>query len=442
MKPARKPAKVEAVVLTQPMPSDPGAQTTVLSCLLQQEELLDLPFSEDWLYPPRCQDAVIYQAMKQMRSEGRPVEYTALLGFLKDHGLLERAGGNGYLAELLVVAPTNNFNYYLQQLKDKHLERVVIEGGIQMIETAYSHDTKAMETVATDRLVALTEAIRGKREESMEEQLDQWVEEWHQMKKGEKPSSFPTRWPIWNMRCKGLRPGYTVISGPRGSGKSTLAQNLMTDACIVGGQAGLVVNYEMPVRMTINRIIADIGKIDGVHLFCPDQSNPSRDVERQITQCLQKIKQSKLRIVHDTSLRMEDVANMARALKSKHGSCKVMVDYVQLVDPPQMAKDGNREQEVAKNSSILRKLSKELDDAVIGLSQLNKDGTTRESASIESDADDVYRVERYKQQDGSTSEGGVLVFKARSGPEGFHLPLTLHGGYYRFVEKGSANDLP
>jgi replicative DNA helicase len=376
-----------------------------------------------------------------MRSEGRPVAYPALIGYLNDHHLMGKAGGNGEVAGLMrLELCAHQFGYYVETLRAKHLERTIIQGGVAVIESAYSHDPSLMQETATQQLSQISDAIRGKKERGMGEQLEEWMATWHDIRLGKKESSMPTRWTCWNRRLMGLRPGYTVISGPRGSGKSTLAGNLLTDACIHRGGAGLLVNYEMPVRMSINRIISDIGGVESAHLFCPDITKPDRSVERKITQCLQKIRDSKLTIIHDVRMGAEDIANMAKAIKARHGTCKVLVDYIQIMPPPKLDKDCNREQEVAKTSAVLRALSKELDDTVIGLSQLNKDGTTRESSSIEADADDVYRVERYKKPDGSTTDDGVLVFKNRSGPEGMNLPLTLKEGYYRFIEKGSEND--
>lgn len=435
--PKRQAEREEIVSLTKAMPHDAGAQMTVLQCCLDNPELLDKEICEELFYPPHGADAIILKAMLAMKKESIPVEYISLIGYLNDHGMMASAGGNGRVSELLSRGSGSNtlFVYYMDRLREKHVERTVILGGVAMIESAYSHDPSTIATSAIKSLTEISEAVRGKKERGMDEQLEEWMESWHEIREGKRESTMPTRWPCWNRKLMGIMPGYTVISGPRGSGKSTLGQNIMTDGCMKKGKAGLFISYEMPVRMVINRMISDLAGIPGAHLFCPDITKPDKTIERRISQCLLKIKESKLKIIHDVRMSLEDVANSARSIKSLHGSCMVMVDYIQISPPPKLGRDFNREQEVAHNSSILRALSKELDDVVIGLSQLNRDGTTRESSSIESDADDVYRVERYKQQDGSTSDDGVLVYKKRSGPEGFNLPLSFYGDCYRFIDK-------
>jgi replicative DNA helicase len=377
-------------------------------------------------------------------AKGWPVEYLALSQYLNDKKLIDRIGGQGMLAELLDFVPTpSHYGYYKGILRDKYLLRQIIGACTEGISFAYEYqeDVPGLLNKVALRISEVTKEASGmvSNADNMDGHLDEWMDTWHDIYKGKKESSMPTRWHCWNTQMMGLRPGYTIISGPRGSGKSSLAQNIQTDACLKRGKAGICFNYEMPVRMTINRIIADLGDIEGAYLFAPDLARPPKEVEKKITQCLEKIRASKLEIIHRPSMDMEEVAQRIRACKAKHGSCVALVDYIQLVPPPRLAKDANREQEVAQNSSILRRVSKEVDDTVLGLSQLNRDGTTRESSSIESDADDVYRVERYKQPDGSTSEGGVLVFKNRSGPEGFKLDLLFRGKHYRFEDKDHDN---
>ncbi len=425
------------MMLRVPPPNSDEAERGILGSFMEDNSLLDLPHKDEWFYYE--QNRAIYHQMLDMRKEGMIVEFVGLSKRVYQKGIFHEEGpAIAFISSLTDGVNFSNpsralYKQYLDILMGCHLGRCVIIGGMEVMKSGYSHDATQIASQAIAQLGIISEAYGlHTKSVSMGEHLEEWMDTWTDIFKGRKESSMPTRWPCWNRKIMGLRPGYVVISGPRGSGKSSLAQNLQTDACIVQGKAGICFNFEMPVRMTLNRIIADIGNIEGAHLFCPDLTKPPKEIIKRITACVDRIKASKLEVIHDVSMSMDEVAQRAKAHKAKHGSCVTLCDYIQLVSPPKLAKDSNREQEVAQNSAILRRLSKELDDVVMGLSQLNKDGTTRESASIESDADDVYRVERSKNQDGSTKEGGVLVFKARSGPEGFSLPLDFQGEFYRF----------
>lgn len=445
-KPIKKPTQVgpqaavsrmlNDIMLRVAPPNSLEAEVGLMSCMMEDNSLLDLPHKDQWFYHE--QNRSTYHLMLKMRKEGLIVEFVSLSKRLYLDGVFREEGPAIAFASELTDrnhGPPSKALYkqYLDILIGCDLGRSVIQGGAEMITSGYSSDATQIASQAIAQLGVISEAagIHNK-SVSMGDHLEEWMDTWTDIFKGRKESAMPTRWPCFNRKCMGLRPGYIVISGPRGSGKSCAGQNLQTDACLVHGKAGICFNFEMPVRMTINRIISDIGNIEGAHLFCPDLTKPPKEIIKKITKCVELIKASKLEVIHDVSMSMDEVSMRAKAHKAKHGSCVTLIDYVQLVCPPKIGRDSNREQEVAQNSAILRRLSKEIDEPVIALSQLNAQGQTRESASIESDADFVARVERYKNPDGSTKEGGILVFKNRSGEEGFVLPLEFQGSYYRF----------
>lgn len=439
----RKPERDEPLLtLSRPMPSDQGAQHMVLSSFFYHEELLDKNLPEEYFYPIGGPDHTIYCLMREMRVQKRPVEYMAVLGRLDDKGLMVKAGGNAYVADIFQKFSSKpSYDYYSGILHDKHVQRTAITVGCEVVEAAYLPDVEDLSTVVSSKLTCVADAARGKKEKSMGDEVDQWLEDWDQMASGKKPSALPTRWGEWNAKVMGIRPGYTVILGPRGSGKSVLVQNILCDAAFHHQRPCLFVSYEMPVRMILNRIIADLGNIHGAYLFAPDVSKPPSHVIRIITQMAEKVKQSKLEILHDVTMGLEAVAARTRAMKAKHGDCVLGVDYLQISPDPKDNTAELREQVVAANSSILRRLSKELDIPVYALSQINKDGTTRESNAPEQDADDCLRVERYVQPDGSIKENGITITKNRNGPSG-NIPLKLQGEFFRFTEPNITDLLP
>jgi replicative DNA helicase len=114
---------------------------------------------------------------------------------------------------------------------------------------------------------------------------------------------------------------------------------------------------------------------------------------------------------------------------------------------------GNREQEIASISRALKGIAKELDVAVIALSQLSRGVETRggdkrpqlsdlrESGSIEQDADIVmflYRPEYYKidiDEDNMPTQGmgEVIIAKHRNGSTGT-VKLKFIGKYTKFAD--------
>ena len=117
----------------------------------------------------------------------------------------------------------------------------------------------------------------------------------------------------------------------------------------------------------------------------------------------------------------------------------IIVDYLQLMSPPQSRKDGNRAVEVGEISRGLKVLAKEMDMPVIALSQLSRAvemrgkkrpmlSDLRESGSIEQDADIVMFIDR---PDLGSAE--LIVAKHRNGPTR-DIPLAFNAEYTRFMD--------
>ena len=114
---------------------------------------------------------------------------------------------------------------------------------------------------------------------------------------------------------------------------------------------------------------------------------------------------------------LEARAKARRELRHASGAGKglIIVDYLQLMQPPATRKDGNRAVEVGEISRGLKVLAKEMDMPVIALSQLSRAvemrgkkrpmlSDLRESGSIEQDADIVMFIDRSMDEMEAESE--------------------------------------
>ena len=130
---------------------------------------------------------------------------------------------------------------------------------------------------------------------------------------------------------------------------------------------------------------------------------------------------------------------------------RIIVDYLQLMQPPQTRRDGNRAVEVGEISRGLKILAKEMGMPVIALSQLSRAvemrgkkrpmlSDLRESGSIEQDADIVMFIDRSMNEEEGESDdrpdwgtAELIVAKHRNGPTR-DIPLAFNAEYTRFMD--------
>ncbi len=130
----------------------------------------------------------------------------------------------------------------------------------------------------------------------------------------------------------------------------------------------------------------------------------------------------------------------------------MIIDYLQMIEPDERRRNGNRVEEVSAITKGLKALAKELDVPVLALSQLSRQveqrtdkrpqlSDLRESGSIEQDADvvmfvyrEAYYLERQGQDAGDLADkADVLIEKQRHGPIG-KIQLKFEAWLTRFSD--------
>jgi replicative DNA helicase len=124
-----------------------------------------------------------------------------------------------------------------------------------------------------------------------------------------------------------------------------------------------------------------------------------------------------------------------------HGAKLVIIDYVQLMDPPEGA--FSRENEVAQISKGIKRTAMKRDVPILMLAQIRRDAEgkvpsladLRESGSLEQDADEVLFVHREIDTETHVlkNRGLLVLAKNRDGESG-SFPVTYDWTRYRFDE--------
>lgn len=80
----------------------------------------------------------IYRAALALQAQGRPTDLMSITSWLHDHGLLEKLGGQGRLAELVDrTISAVNIDQYAQLVMDKYLRRKLIQVGTEVAQLGY-----------------------------------------------------------------------------------------------------------------------------------------------------------------------------------------------------------------------------------------------------------------------------------------------------------------
>lgn len=239
---------------------------------------------------------------------------------------------------------------------------------------------------------------------------------------GDDPLALPTPYPDLD-KLLTMRPSDTVvIAGVTSVGKSTLAVNLGEHAAAQGRRVMLfsleMSSRQVQTRRLVSESLLPLGFWRGYEHGPPDwhaRANKARD----------KIAARPLLVHYAAGLNVTAIRAAARREKVKAGLDLVIVDYLQLVQPPR--ETDSRANDVAAISRGLKMLAMELDVCVLALSQLSRMPTTRkhgepvlsdlrESGAVEQDANAVLLL--WKHPEDAQGIVRVKVAKQRDGAVG------------------------
>jgi replicative DNA helicase len=250
----------------------------------------------------------------------------------------------------------------------------------------------------------------------------------------------------------GWQPSDLVIIAARPAmGKTAFVLSCARNAAVQFNKPVVVFSLEMSSVQLVNRLISGETEIEQEKIR---KGNLAEWEWQQLHSKIGRLTEAPLFIDDTPALNIFEFRAKCRRLKAQYDVQLIIVDYLQLMHGKGDSKSGNREQEIGSISRALKSVAKELNVAVIALSQLsraveNRPGSSkrpmlsdlRESGSIEQDADMVlflYRPEYYgleeDEQGRSTAGiGEVIIAKHRNGEVGT-VPLRFVGKYVKFVD--------
>lgn len=436
------------------MPQDLEAESSVLSAMMISAEALQeclIGLTPDDFFHPS--NRIVFMAMREMFDKNLPIDAISLADQLRTQGDLDRIGGRSFLLGL-----GNNslalvgWRRHIEMLHRDTTLRKMIQASAQISALAFDapEDTKEVVDRAEKLLLDVTNRDVRQSEQTLEEIMGELYEELEeQSMSGEKTLGVQTGFPKIDECLLGLRPGQMIVLGARpGVGKTSFALNLATNAAYHGASVAFF-SLEMSKAEIAQRLLAAEARI-GLQ-----EIRSARIRDDQWPQILEAVNQlSQLDIVIDDTpgTTVTEVRAKARRMLRGKKLGVVILDYLQLVSPPQGGhRADSRATEVGEMSRGIKIMAKDLEVPVIALSQLNRTvenrtgkrpqlSDLRESGSIEQDADIVCFLDRSMNEDEAAREDRpavgettFIIAKNRSGSLA-DVPLTFLASSTKFVE--------
>lgn len=397
----------------------------------------------------------VYQSIIQMHGRQLPVDLITLAEELKRMEILDKLGGIPFLAEL-TSSPfsVTKTDFYAQIIKQKSISRNLISLCVETVTDCFS-ESKDISDVIEELDIKLTHLVTNLQSSEalcMEEALHNTlthIRKQHEEAQNGIQSCIPTHLnSMTESYGGGFQAPQLIVLGARPSmGKTQHALELAYSAGM-NGHTILFCSLEMNTNQLIKRLLLRDERINEKHI---NNGGMTEEDFVFLDESAGAVRPAKIFFADSYQIRhLSHIKKEARRLKRKHSLKFLIVDYLGLI------KTGSqfpmRTQEIAHITGELKSLAKELDIAVLLLSQLNRPvkGTEgkipvmedlRESGDIEQDADsvlllhkpDFYDPEKVDNQGVEWKNRGMLIrAKYREGERNITF-LFSHDDRYKKI---------
>lgn len=402
--------------------------------------------------------ALVYESVLDLSHEGKAVDAVTLEAHLRGKDKLDQAGGSVYLDQLVDATPTAaHAEYYIDIVRQKHLLRSIISCARESERECFTAADQADQILGRveQAFMDITERQHGyvtPWPDAVKGVISQ-VETILTTKKG--LTGISTGFANMDDKLHGLRNGEMIVLAARPSmGKTSLAMNIAENVALGkrdpdsdGHEVGIF-SLEMSHEALVMRMLCSHA---GVSSFQLTRGHlPSVSTHAKIMQAAAALTKAPIYLDDTGGLDILELRARARRMKKKYDIKLVVIDYLQLVQAREYARQG-KQIETAFVSGNIKAMAKELKVPVLVLSQLSrapeqrdKTGTPklsdlRDSGAIEQDADVVCMLRRpvmYPDDDNHDDDtmAVISVAKHRNGPTG-DVIMNFEQDYMRFTDR-------
>jgi len=473
---ARKAASGEmaGALLRVPPHNDQAEQGVLGSILLDAGRVMDLcvesGLTAEAFHVPG--HALLFETLTGMTRSGQAVDVLTVVDRLKAADRLETVGGVSFLERLIDLTPTAaHAEYYIDIVRQKHLLRSILDTARDTEQACYG-DAGSADLILSQAEQAFLN-IAGDRRGSKAswkhaiDQTMQHIERLFSLGPGG-VSGLPTGFANLDKKLRGLRNGEMIVLAARPSqGKTSLAMNIAE--CVALGKDiygrplkgdhhrphGVgVFSVEMSQESLAMRMLCGYAGVPGFQIDSGLVN--AQNVTKQLTRGASTLSKAPMYVDDTGGIDVMEMRARARRMKKKHNIELIVIDYLQLMNHREFAKQG-RQIETSQMSANVKAMAKELNVPVIVLSQLSrapeqrgdksakpKMSDLRDSGAIEQDADVILLLRRPCKYPGDENFDDlrlaiVDVAKHRNGPTG-EVRLDFDDRLTRFGDRAEGSD--
>jgi replicative DNA helicase len=389
--------------------------------------------------------ALIYAGIVSLFSENKPVDILALKEDFRKKGKLKEVGGASYLADLVNSVPTTvNVPYYAQIVKEKHILRDLLKTADFIRSLSYD-DSQELDIVLDRAQSSIFDITQQRVQTPYRHIKDVLTETFEHIEalyeRKEHITGIPTGFVQLDRLTSGFQPSdLVVIAGRPSIGKTSFALNIAEYAGIEAKIPLAIFSLESAKEQLVERLLCSEARVDS-HKLCTGFL--SEDDWSRLTDAAGVLAEAPIYIDDSANINVLELRAKARQLKAEYDIKMAIIDYLQLMEGDRRA--DNRQQQISEISRSLKALAKELNIAVVAISQLSRAveqredkrprlSDLRESGAIEQDADlvlSLYREYYYSRSSDDEGKAEIIINKQRRGPTD-KLALIFISEYTRF----------
>jgi len=464
------PAAANLRVPPHSIEAERGVLGSILLDVGNDNRVLDLcvenGITPDAFFAPGHQ--LLFETLTEMSRAGVTIDPVTLNERLRALNRLDAVGGAAALQTLIDETPTAaHAEYYINIVRQKHLLRTIIACARDAERRCFD------QAISADLILGEVEqkflGIADRRDgagipwpQAITNTMGH-IDRLFSLGPGA-VAGLPTGFRNLDRKLKGLRNGEMIVLAARPSmGKTSLAMNIAECVALgkhIDGKTPFkgdhnrphpvaIFSLEMSTESLAMRMLCGAAGVSGFR-STKVWSSPKR-VNQQLTRAASELAKAPIYVDDTGGLDVMDMRARARRMKKRYKIELVIIDYLQLCNCREFAKQG-RQIETSQISGQIKAMAKELNLPVIVLSQLSratvqrhdkeekpKLSDLRDSGAIEQDADVVLLLRRpCKNPNSEYASDSLLaivdVAKHRNGPTG-EVKLNFDDSLTRFSDR-------